>query len=183
MAMNICQQCQRRFSCDRSDKRFCQASCRWANKKDGPKTPPLPSETMLSLGMALKGAAPQGTVGYRLGLKLAKGMFWFPAQGRRSLRWDGSFSNRPYFVLGANQFEPPKVPKATVYVIHFLDMHGEILATPERFISGVMVAEASRMSWPGTHQVRQVRNGSVRSVVEMGSGRSPGSATVQRRSS
>lgn len=181
MATNICQHCRRRFDCTRSDRLFCRASCRWAHHKDVVQTPPMPSETMLALGFALKGAAPSGTAGYRLGLQLAKGMFWFPSQGQRSRRWDGSFSDRPYFVLRANCFEPPKVPKAANYIVHFVDQQGTVLPTPDRFQNGVIVAEASRMSWPGTHRVREVRDGKVKSIVDLGSGRSPGRASIQRK--
>lgn len=179
MAVNTCQHCQRSFVCDRRDRRFCQSSCRWANSKERPKVPPMPSEAMLSLGLALKSAAPTGAAGYRLGLKTARVTHWFPGQARRSRRWDGSFSTRPYFVLTDKDFEPPRVPKATTYIIHFIGMHGEILPTPEVFRNGITVVEASRMSWPGTHKVRETSDGRVGAVVEFGAGRSPASAKVR----
>lgn len=139
----------------------------------------MPSEVMISLGLAFKSAAPEGTVGYRLGLKTAKVTHWFPAQAKRSLRWDGSFSTRPYFVLTDKDFEPARVPKAATYIVHFVGLHGEILPTPEMFRNGIAIVEASRMSWPGTHKVRETSNGRVRAVVELGAGRSPASAKVR----
>lgn len=181
MSVNTCQHCRREFVCKRRDKQFCSSSCKWAGQQARPKTPPMPSEPMLALGLSLKRAAPKGTIGYRLGLKLAKTTFWFPPQACKSRRWDGSFSTRPYFVLTAKDFEPPRAPKAGNYILHFVGSDGQILVTPELFRNGVQIVEASRMSWPGTHQVRQVSDGRVRTLVDLGSGRSAGRAAMRRR--
>jgi len=180
MAINTCPQCRRLFACKRKDKRFCGSSCKWVAAQEAPRTPPMPSEAIVALGLALKRAAPQGAAGYRLGLNLAKVTHWFPPQARKSRRWDGSVSNRPYFVLTKKDFEPPKVPKSGNYIIHFVGFQGEILITPDIFRGGIVVPEGSRMSWPGTHQVREVSDGRVRTVVELGAGRSPGRAKVRR---
>lgn len=180
MATNICLHCKREFICHRRDKKCCSPACRWHLYNN--RGPALPSEAMLALGLALKGAAPAGTVGYRLGLRMrrpklraestpsqpiAQEIFWFPPIGKRSLRWDDSFSDTPHFVLTKTTFEPPKVPKATTYLIEFLSATGLVLPTPSIFENGVAIAEASRMSWPGTHQVRATRGGVVRSLVEL----------------
>lgn len=181
MALNTCQLCNREFTCRRRDKKFCSRSCQWAKESKGAKV--LPSETMLALGLVLKGAAPEGTVGYRLGLRIPQSrrktqaapqgkhtsrpeVCWFPPPGK-SLRWDDSYSELPYFLLTRTNFEPPKVPKATIYLIEFLNPTGLVLPTPTKFQAGVTVAEASRMTWPGTHHVRQPRGGIVRNTVEL----------------
>lgn len=71
------------------------------------------------------------------------------------------------FPLSATQFEPPRVPASDTYFIHFVDEKGLTLPTPSALAAGVKIAEASRMSWPGTHVVRQTRSGRVRNVVEL----------------
>jgi hypothetical protein len=181
MALNICQHCKREFTSRRRDKRFCSRSCQWAQGSKGDRV--LPSETMLALGLVLKSAAPEGTVGYRLGLRVPQfrrraqtgspgqpasrpEVYWFPPEGK-SLRWDDSYSEQPYFILTRTNFEPPKVPKATTYLIEFLGATGLVLPTPGIFQAGVAIAEASRMTWPGTHHVRQPRGGIVRNTVEL----------------
>ena len=183
MTLKICQLCKREFKCSRRDRRHCSKSCKSAARSN--RESPIPSETMLSLGLVLKSAAPEGTIGYRLGLPVrrssrraglvpvplatntAQEMIWFPPAHQRSLRWDGSYSEQPYFVLTRSAFEPPRVPVAASYRIEFIAATGLILQTPSMLESGVRVAESSRMSWPGTHNVRQARQGSVRTVVEL----------------
>lgn len=179
MALNICQLCKREFTSTRSDKKFCSRSCQWA--KENRKEKVHASEAMLSLGLVLKSAAPDGTVGYRLGLRVPKSrrgasvektmpqpdVLWFPPVGKKSLRWDHSYSEQPFFVLTRTVFEPPKVPKATTYQIEFIGSTGFVLPTPSKFQAGVIIAEASRMTWPGTHHVRQSRRGTVRNLVEL----------------
>ena len=179
MPVNTCQQCQREFSCKRRDKRFCSSSCRWVQSHEGQGAAPVPSESMIALGLAIKGAAPQGTIGYRLGLRAGKALHWFPSQAGKSRRWDGSFSDRPYFLLTQKDYEPPRVPKSTSYLIQFIDASGQTLPTPPSFDSGVWIAEATRMSWPGTHRVREPREGRVRNVVDLGAGRSPAKVKVK----
>lgn len=177
MSVNICRQCKKEFLSKRSDRQHCSSPCRVADRAAKAKIPVVPSEAMKTLGLALSSMVPSGTIGYRLGLPLGRlhrveisrrqDLYWFPSLEGRSLRWDGSFSDRPYFLLSATQFEPPKVPVADTYVIHFVDEKGLILPTPGPLAAGVKIAEASRMSWPGTHGVRQSRGGRVRNVVEL----------------
>lgn len=179
MTVKICPQCKAEFTCKRRDKRCCSTSCEWANEQT--RAAPTPSEAMLALGLHLKSGAPEGTAGYRLGLPPKRTIkrpgasspatpsapIWFPPQGQRSLRWDRSYADRPYFVLTRLNFEPPRVPTVGTYLIQFVTAAGLVLPTPSIFDAGVAVAEASRMSWPGTHQVRTARQGAVRNVVEL----------------
>lgn len=177
MSVNICRHCKKEFLSKRSDKQHCSNSCRAIDRSAKAKIPALPSEAMQTLGLALSSMAPSGTIGYRLGLALGRlhnveegrrqDLYWFPSLEGRSMRWDGSFSDRPYFLLSATQFEPPRVPAMDTYVIHFVDEEGLTLPTPGSLTAGIKIAEASRMSWPGTHGVRQSRGGRVRSVVEL----------------
>ncbi len=183
MTVNICKNCKKEFKCTRRDKKNCSRSCDWEQERQ--RESPRPSELMLALGLVLKGAAPEGTAGYRLGLPpkrpsrkaraaapnasaaSAAEPLWFPPAHQRSRRWDGSYSEQPYFVLNRTVFEPPRVPVAGSYLIQFVTAAGLLLPTPSVFESGVTVAEAARMTWPGTHHVRQPRQGTVRSLVEL----------------
>lgn len=174
MATNICQQCKTEFTSKRRDRRCCSSSCTWANEQA--RAAPTTSEAMLALGLHLKSGAPECTAGYRLGLLPKRTLrqpapspepIWFPPQGKRSLRWDRSYSDRPYFVLTRTDFEPPRVPEVGAYLIQFVSSSGLTLPTPSIFETGVAVAEAVRMSWPGTHHVRESRKGAVRHTVEL----------------
>lgn len=181
MSVNICQQCQNKFTCKRRDKRHCGSSCQWLSQRSPLKKAPMPTEATCALGQSLKQHAPTGTVGYRLGMKSPTGIIWFPSLTGRSLRWDRSFSATPYFILNDKHFEPPRVPKPGIYVLLFVNAGGELLPTPEKFHFGVEVAEGSRMSWPGTHQVRSLSEHGVRTIVELDSASS--SAVVKLRNS
>lgn len=177
MASNTCQCCKQTFTSQRSDKKYCSSSCHSAGERMKNRVPVVPSEAMKTLALALGSVAPRGTVGYRLALPKSvlnprrgpqPDLHWFPGlQYRRSLRWDGSYSDRPYFALTKTDFEPPRVPIATTYVINFIDEKGLTLPTPGSLAAGVKISEASRMSWPGTHGVRESRNGRVRNLVSL----------------
>jgi hypothetical protein len=52
-------------------------------------------------------------------------------------------------------------------MIQFVDENGLVLPTPPSLEPGIKISEASRMSWPGTHGVRQTRNGSIRNLVDL----------------
>lgn len=178
MTTKICQHCKKEFVSKRSDRKHCSASCKAAAHAARRDTPAVPSDAMKTLGLLLGSLAPPGTVGYRLAIPLCKlgrveesmrhELYWFPRlDHRRSVRWDGSFSDRPFFALTTTHFEPPRVPLAATYVVHFIDEKGLVLATPAELAGGVKVIEAARMSWPGTHGVRQGRGGSVRNLIEL----------------
>jgi hypothetical protein len=177
MAINTCQFCKKSFTSQRSDKKHCSSSCRVADAKIKRNVPAVASEAMKTLGLALGSIAPAGTVGYRLALPKSVlhprsawsgELHWFPGlHHRRTLRWDGSYSDRPYFALTKAEFEPPRVPAATVYIIHFIDEKGMTLPTPKSLADGVKISEAAEMSWPGTHGVRRSRNGKVRSLLSL----------------
>lgn len=177
MSANTCQICHQPFTSQRSDAKYCCAACRAAAVRARERIAPILSEAMKTLGQALGSIAPAGTVGYRLALPktvlqprrgTSGELHWFPGlQRRRTMRWDGSYSDRPYFVLTRTTFEPPRVPVATVYVIQFIDEKGLTLPTPKSLAAGVSIVEATRMSWPGTHGVRRSRQGRVRHVVSL----------------
>lgn len=177
LPVNTCQICNQPFTSQRSDKKFCSPSCRSAAARAKDRVAAVPSEAMKTLGLALGSIAPAGTVGYRLALpqsvlqprRASSGdLHWFPGlQRRRTMRWDGSYSDRPYFTLTRTVFEPPRVPIATVYVIQFIDDKGMTLPTPQSLGAGVNIVEPARMSWPGTHGVRRSRNGRVRNLVSL----------------
>lgn len=178
MTTKVCQHCKKEFQSKRSDRKTCSPSCKAAMHAARREIPAAPSEAMKTLGLVLGSKAPQGTIGYRLGIPLYKlgrveesmrqELYWFPRlDHHKSIRWDRSFSDRPYFALTRTHFEPPRVPLAATYVVHFIDEKGLVLATPTDLANGVKVVEASRMSWPGTHGIRQSRGGSVRNLVEL----------------
>mgnify|MGYP000278791056 CR=1 FL=1 len=178
MASNTCQCCKQTFTSQRSDKKYCSPSCRSAGERMKNTIPAVPSEAMKTLGLALGTVAPAGTVGYRLGLpksvlnprrkELQSDLHWFPGlHYRRTMRWDGSYSDRPYFALTKTEFEPPRVPVATIYVINFIEDKGLTLLTPGKLAADIRISEASEMTWPGAHGVRRSRNGRVRNLVSL----------------
>ena len=66
---------------------------------------------------ALLMASPEEAVGYKLGIALddAQLLTFFPPAGRRSKRFDGSFSEAPFFRL--RPFEPPRIPIIGRYAV------------------------------------------------------------------
>ena len=97
--------------------------------------------------------------GYVLGLtELGEENVWYPkAQSRtgRSRRYDGSYSDARTFSL--RPFELPRVPRATIYLIVFLDRYESPLETPYAFSAGIHVPVTSRMCLPGKTNAERAR--------------------------
>ena len=123
------------------------------NYRRGTLTKPLPP-AMLDLLTFLLTHAPAEAIGFRLLLAEAdRQPIVYPPQGRSSRRFDGRFSDQPYFRL--NPPEAPRVPKSMLYQIEFVDAAGAIVPTPYGLSGGVHVPIAARMCMPGkTHAER-----------------------------
>lgn len=161
--MRLCAYCQNPIPDRiRMDARFCGAECRRIAYQKGlrlgfPEAAPTP-EIIAFRELLLNNAPPQATR-YVLGLtELGEENVWYPkAQSRtgRSRRYDGSYSDARTFSL--RPFELPRVPRATIYLIVFLDRYESPLETPYAFSAGIHVPVTSRMCLPGKTNAERAR--------------------------
>lgn len=154
--MKKCQHCNGPIPPDRrQDAQYCKEQCRnlayQRRLRHGLRSSELPAE-MQELGDFLLARSPAAAIGVRCLLsENAASPMVYPPRGRKSRRFDGTFSNRPYFLL--KPFEPPRVPQARVYQVEFVDAQGAVLPTPYGLTAGVYVPLASRMCLPGKSYV------------------------------
>lgn len=146
----------------RMDAQFCGASCRSRSYQRGlrlgfpePKLTPALTE----LRDLLLTHAPAQATRYLLGLtELGPDIIWYPRVASRtgkSRRFDGSYSPSASFSL--RPFEPPRVPRSTIYLIIFFDRFDQQLETPHALSAGVHVPVASRMCLPGKTNAERKR--------------------------
>jgi len=136
------------------DAQFCGAACRSRAYQRGLRLgfpePKLTPE-LVALRDLLLAHAPAQAARYLLGLtELGADIIWYPIVNSRTgkiRRFDGSYSQSTSFSL--RPFEPPRVPRSTIYVILFFDRFGQQLETPHALSGGVYVPVASRMCLPG----------------------------------
>lgn len=153
--MRLCAYCQNPIPDRiRMDARFCGAECRARAYQKGlrlgfPEARPTPD--IVTFRDYVLSNAPSQATRYILGLtELGQEVIWYPkAQSRtgRIRRYDGSYSATTTFSL--RPFELPRVPRATIYLIEFLDRFENLLDTPSAFSAGVHVPVSSRMCLPG----------------------------------
>lgn len=131
----------------RKDARYCSQTCQVAAYRQGKQREVQMKERVpkevASLAVLLM-ASPEEAVGYRLGIALegAQLLTFFPAAGRRSKRFDGSFSMASFFRL--RPFEPPRVPIVGRYAVRIFDAAGRQLPTPAALSMGVDVTVCVR---------------------------------------
>ena len=156
--MRICKNCQGPIpDALRQDARHCKENCRnvvyQRKHRRDTLSQPLPP-AMLELLTYLFTHAPAEAIGCRLLIvEPERPPIVYPPQGRRSRRFDGRFSDRSYFPL--NPPEAPRVPKAMLYQIEFVDAAGALVPTPYGLTGGVYVPIASRMCMPGKTHVER----------------------------
>lgn len=119
--------------------------------------PALPPE-LRQLRDTLIAHSAQAAIGYRLGLREGlPEMLWFPStSGRRSKRFDGRFDDRPYFELRPC-FEPPRVPRATLYEVEFVGADLFVFKLPYALSGGIYVPVATPMCLPGKKHIPRRR--------------------------
>ncbi len=90
-----------------------------------------------------RAAAPAGSVGYRLGLATLAGSWIYPSRLKKTLRFDGSRSSRPYFEL--DPFEPPVVPIAARYGVIYVGEDGRDLPLTSALATGIYIEPIRRI--------------------------------------
>lgn len=119
----------------REDAIYCSARCRRLAHQHYQALGRLPAE-FTALEQQLAAYAPEAAVSYRVGLDAdPRCILYFPPSDRRSPRWDGSVSRRPYFSL--RPLELPVVPQPAIYGLQFFDRAGHELETPPELAGGV----------------------------------------------
>lgn len=144
------------------DAQFCRPECRSRAYQRGLRLGfPEPKMTpeLIEFRDLLLAHAPSNATRYLLGLtELGEHVIWYPrvtSNSGKVRRYDGSYSQSASFSL--RPFEPPRVPRATIYFVSFLDRYDQQLATPHAFLGGIHVPVASRMCLPGKTNAERKR--------------------------